>query len=228
MVNIDYKKMRLSLGGIVVLLFSLCLPLFTYTYTCRLWSVIGTINLNSQQEGYFVYSFVVALVVSLIFISANSFAAILNHELTHNIWALLSFSRPTSLQVKAGKGGSFVFSGRKNIMTVLSPYFFPLFTFFIFPLYFIISSRYLPYYFIVLGLSFGYSVAMEIKQSHYLQPDFRIYGVVPSYLIIIFFQIFILGLLTCFVVDGVGGVGNFVVEPTKDAYIILRSVFKRI
>lgn len=219
---------KFSVGGIAVLLLSLCLPLFTYTYASKLWELFSVINLTVQREGYFTYAFAFALIVTLIFISANSFLSILNHELTHNLWAVLSFSRPTSLQVKAGKGGNFAFNGRKNIMTVLSPYFFPLTTLFIFPLYFIISPSYLQYYFLVLGLSFGYSVATEIKQAHYAQPDLRIYGWLPSYLIILFFQVFIAGLLLFFVGGGKSGVIEFITEPAKEGCKIILHFFHKI
>lgn len=219
---------KFSFGGIAVLLFSLCLPLFTYTYACKLGELFSAINLTILREGYFMYSFVFAFLLTLFFLSANNFFAILNHELTHNLWAVLSFSRPTSLQVKAGKGGNFAFNGRKNIMTVLSPYFFPLTTLFLFPLYFIISPSYTQYYFLALGLSFGYSVATEIKQAHYAQPDLKVYGLLPSYLIIIFFQIFIFGLLLFFVGEGRNGVWEFISAPAKQGYKIIIHFFNDI
>lgn len=212
---------KFSVGGIAVLLFSLFLPLFAYTYAAKLWELFSVIDLTVPREGYFTYALAFSFVFTLIFFSANSFMSILNHELTHNLWALLSFSRPKSLQVKAGRGGNFAFDGRKNIMTVLSPYFFPLTTLFIFPLYFIISPNYLHYYFLVLGLSFGYSMATEIKQAHYSQSDLRVYGLVPSYLIIIFFQVFILGLLLFFVAGGKNAVLEFITEPAKQGYKII-------
>lgn len=219
---------KFSFGGIVVFLFSLCLPLFTYTYACKLWELFSIIDLTVQREGFFVYAFIFALLFTLFFVSSNNFFSILNHELTHNLWAVLSFSRPTSLQVKAGKGGNFAFSGRKNIFTVLSPYFFPLTTLFLFPLYFVLSPRYLPYYFLVLGLSFGYSVATEVKQAHYAQPDLQVYGLIPSYLFIFFFQIFILGMLLFFVGDGWNGVLEFITEPSKQGYKIFIHFFNDI
>lgn len=219
---------KFSFGGIAVLLFSLCLPLFTYTYACKLGELFSAINLTVLREGYFMYSFVFAFLLTLFFLSANNFFAILNHELTHNLWAVLSFSRPTSLQVKAGKSGNFAFNGRKNIMTVLSPYFFPLTTLFLFPLYFIISPSYTQYYFLALGLSFGYSVATEIKQAHYAQPDLKVYGLLPSYLIIIFFQIFIFGLLLFFVGEGRNGVWEFISEPAKQGCEIIIHFFNDI
>ncbi|MEG1554073.1 MAG: hypothetical protein RR363_03525 [Rikenellaceae bacterium] len=214
---------KLSFGGILVLILSLCLPLFIYTYSLGLWELFCLIDLSNIREASFAYSFVTASLLTFIFLSSDSFFSILNHELTHNLWAVFSFSRPTSLEVKAGKGGNFAFKGRKNIMTVLSPYFFPLITLFLFPLYFIISNNYVQYYFIALGLSFGYSFATEIKQAHFSQPDLRVYGLLPSYLIILFFQVFIFGLLLSFVCDS--GVLSFIIDPCKKAHEIILSFF---
>ncbi|MBE9488458.1 MAG: hypothetical protein IMY73_04665 [Bacteroidetes bacterium] len=220
--------MKFTLGGVLALLFSLCLPIFIYTYSIELWRSFALTNFSSPLTISFVSSFLTMCFVGFIFFPVNSYFSILNHELTHNLWAVLTFSRPTSLEVKDGKGGNFSFKGRKNIMTVLSPYFFPLSTMIIFPLFFVISSKFLIYYFILLGASFGYSFAMEIKQINLSQTDLRVYGLVPSLIIITFFHIIILSFIFIFVQSRFDGVSLFFQHGFSEAISIIKSIWSKL
>ncbi len=201
--------MKITIGKITVIILSVLMLPFIAAYAKTLWAYLAGINLGSTYSSAFVWSFAAMAFVTLFFISPHNFFSILNHELTHNFWAVLSFSKPKTLQVREGKGGNFAFSGRKNIMTVLSPYFFPLITAFLFPLYFIINGKFMPYYFAVLGLSLGFSFVTELKQIHLGQPDLRIYGLVPSFIVIIFFQIIVIGFFAAFLTARMDGVGSF-------------------
>lgn len=218
--------MKITFGKVAVIVLSVLILPFICAYAKVLWGLLDAINLGSPYSSAFVWSFLAMAFITLFFISSHNFFTILNHELTHNLWAVLSFSKPKTLQVRDGKGGNFAFSGRKNIMTVLSPYFFPLITAFIFPLYFIINGRFMPYYFAVLGLSFGFSLVTELKQIHLGQPDLRIYGLVPSFIMIIFFQIIIIGFFAAFLSGRMDGVGNFFVSGFNEVVGWFRQFIK--
>ena len=60
---------------------------------------------------------------------AGSFFAIMEHELTHMLFAVLTFHKPRGLDVNQDVGGSFSFEGKGNWLIALAPYFFPTFLF---------------------------------------------------------------------------------------------------
>lgn len=188
-----------------VKIISILLLPFTYFYGVELYTKIFEISLKSNSQLYFFCAILISFVLSLILFSKNGFIAALNHELTHGFWSLLSFKKPVSFTVRSNGSGEFAFEGKKNMMIVLSPYFFPLLTVFIFPFFFILDTVSVWFY-AILGASIGYSFSIQIRQIHPKQTDFKVYGFVFSIFIVIFFQVVLWGCYIAFITGGVDSV----------------------
>jgi hypothetical protein len=102
----------------------LFLPL-SYSFVLQFIELISAFNLH-QPQIWFWSAFAFMALFTLIFIRQSSFIAILKHELCHNLFAILTFRKPTGLHVTAGKGGQFQHEGKSNFLMLLAPYFFPL------------------------------------------------------------------------------------------------------
>ena len=91
---------------------------------------------------------------------AGSFFAIMEHELTHMLFAVLTFHKPKGLDVNQDVGGSFSFEGKGNWLIALAPYFFPTFWFFIvllMPIYKAVTGALPEFYISLLGVFLGYN-----------------------------------------------------------------------
>ncbi|MFA8434088.1 MAG: hypothetical protein ACEPOZ_06185 [Marinifilaceae bacterium] len=181
-------------------LFKILIPLLIYAFGRELFATIQMISFADLYQKIFFIALGGGFLLTTLFVKAHGYLAILAHELTHNTLGVLTFNKPVGLNVEANMGGVFVFKGKHNILSVLSPYFFPLITVFIFPIYFILASSGAEVYFGLLGVSLGFSFSIGIRQAHRNQPDLQVFGLVWSYLIILFFQIFIFGMLISFVI----------------------------
>ena len=110
---------------------------------------------------------------------AGSFFAIMEHELTHMLFAVLTFHKPRGLDVNQDIGGSFSFEGKGNWLIALSPYFFPTFWFFIvllMPVYKGIMGDLPEFYISLLGVFLGYNFIVTCLSIHPKQTDFKVAG----------------------------------------------------
>lgn len=112
---------------------------------------------------------------------------ILGHELTHALWALLFGAKVSKLKV-SGKGGSVSLS-KTNLWIILSPYFFPFYTFVVIVLW--LLARILikpvpfkPIWFFLIGLTWSFHACFTLNTLLIKQPDIQIYGRIFSYTII--------------------------------------------
>ena len=206
-------------------LFKLLIPLLLYAFGREFIATVQMISFADLYQKIFLIALGGGFLFTTLFVKAHGYLAILSHELTHNTLGVLTFNKPVGLNVEANMGGVFMFQGKHNIMSVLSPYFFPLITVFIFPIYFILASSGAEVYFGLLGASLGFSFSIGIRQAHRHQPDFQVYGVTWSYLIILFFQILIFGLLISFVIGRMPMLVSFV-KMSADHIIELYEILK--
>ncbi len=127
------------------------------------------------------YFFAPMLGIGLLFFITGlygSFFVIAEHELTHMLFAALTFHRPRGLVIEQGAGGSFSFSGEGNWLIALAPYFFPTFAFVV-----MLASLLFPegqpvpdVYLSVLGSMIGYHLVATILEIHPKQTDFKVAG----------------------------------------------------
>lgn len=193
----------------VRLLAILTLP-FSFLYGQELMVLLLSYNFNNPLHLIFVVSTIFSFFICLIFISSGSFIAIFEHELTHNILAIMTFKAPTGFIVEKGTGGLFQFNGGGNFLITLAPYFFLTVPILIFPLYFVIDAEYLRLYYIAIGIGTGFQIATTIKEIHPKQPDLMVHGLFYSYILILFLNIISYGMLIGFTQDGITGIYSFI------------------
>ncbi len=206
-------------------LFKILCPLLIYAFGSELIATIQMISFADAFQKIFLIALGAGFLFTTIFVRTHGYLAILAHELTHNTLGVLTFNKPIGLNVEANSGGVFVFKGKHNILSVLSPYFFPLITVFIFPIYFVLASSGALVYFGLLGASLGFSFSIAIRQGKPHQPDLHVYGIVWSYLIIFFFQILIWGLFISFVIGRMPMLVSYV-KMSRDHIVELYEIVK--
>ena len=188
---------------------SLLLIPFIYFYGSVFLVLLQQISLNDSFQLIFWISFGISAVIFFIFLSSSSFFAIFEHELTHNIWAVLTFNKPVGFHVRKGEGGLFEYHGKGNFLITLSPYFFLTFSFIALPFYLIIKEEFYLYFFIVLGIFTGYHTSSTIKETKLQQPDLKVNGYFVSIVVIILGNILNYGLIIAFTIGGWGKMWEF-------------------
>ena len=191
-------------------LFKFLCPFLLYAFGREMIQTVQMISFDDMYQKVFLISAFGAIAVTHILVRTHGYLAVLSHELTHNVLGVLTFNKPIALNVEAQKGGYFAYKGKQNILSVLAPYFFPLISVFIFPIYFILASSGATVYFGLLGASLGFSFSIAIRQAKPHQPDLHVFGVGWSYLFILFFQVLVWGLFLSFVIGRIPMMFSFV------------------
>jgi len=194
----------------------LCILIFFYAQS--FFDLLLNINLHDVHQSWFWYSFVISSVLFFILIGRMSFLAIFEHELTHNIYALLTFNRPVGFHVRRGGGGLFEYEGRGNYFITLSPYFSLTFSLFVLLFYGIIRFEFLKFYFLFLGIITGFHTSTTIKETRLNQPDIQRYGVFFSVIFIVFFSIVNYGIVIAFTQGKGRGMIDFLFSGIREIY----------
>ena len=83
-------------------------------------------GLTLDVLGWFFLPLLMMILVWLIIPGlSGSFLSILEHELTHMVFAILTFHSPHDINVQRGVGGNFIYTGHGNWLIYIAPYFFP-------------------------------------------------------------------------------------------------------
>lgn len=101
------------------------------------------------------------------------------HELTHILFALLTFHPVQSMSVNDYGGGNMSFRGKGNWLIALAPYFFPLASaamMLLTVVYGRVTGLLPDWTLIGLGLAFGYDACAFAEQIHPQQTDFKVAG----------------------------------------------------
>lgn len=190
---------------LVKLLSILTIPI-SYFLTIALWGILSSFNFSINIQLYFCIGFVVSAFLSYFFISANNFFSVCNHELCHMFWSILSFKKPKHFKVDASGNGEYAYYGNKNVMIVLSPYFFPMYLFLMIALG-ELTQLTVPLM-AIFGILGGWTFSIQIKHASPRQTDLKIYGKLVSYIYIILFQLLFLSLSFSYVQGGLLAVGS--------------------
>lgn len=124
----------------------------------------------------------------------ESFWSVMEHELTHAVFALLFFKKIHSFSAHRFRGGKIQLEGG-NFIIALAPYFFPTFTIFLFLLKPILNSRFHPYLNFAIGFTLMFHWVYLTREFHFGQPDIRQSGRIFSIIVVIFGNIFFAGMV---------------------------------
>ena len=106
----------------------------------------------------------------------------LEHEITHAIFALLTFHWVTGLRTTYNQGGSMSYTGKGNWLITISPYFFPTFSVLLLLLFGLISEEDHIYVSLALGVSVCYHMISTFREFHPRQTDLQKVGFIFAYL----------------------------------------------
>ena len=112
------------------------------------------------------------------------------HELTHVLFSLLTFNKIYGFNATSHSGGHISYSGKSNMLIVLSPYCIPIFTLFALLLGAIAQGNHLDWIAAIIGFSYCFHLQTFAKQTRHYQTDLRKYGLFPSYGFIILLNLF--------------------------------------
>jgi len=103
---------------------------------------------------------------------------VIEHELTHALFALLTFHRMNFLLVTADRGGVVNYSGagNGNWLITIAPYFFPTFSMIIILFISFSEVQHYPVLMILLGYTFFYHIHSTIEETSHTQPDLKKVG----------------------------------------------------
>ena len=148
----------------------------------------------------------------------GSFISILEHEVTHMIFALLTFHIPQDIIVKRGQGGYFSYFGKGNWLISLAPYFFPTSAVIVMALggFYALQDQELPIgYWIILGLMTGYHLISTLDEIHLDQVDFKEAGYLFTILFLPGINLITYGFLIAYVCHGFQGFSLYMKELTE-------------
>ena len=121
--------------------------------------------------------------------------------------AVLTFHKPTGMNIVEDKGGSFSYLGKGNWFITIAPYFLPTF-----PLLWMLVDLFLQqqgqfetWYIMSYGFLVGFHISANLTQMHPEQPDFKKAGWWFTILFIPGANLFFVGYLWCFALKGWGG-----------------------
>ena len=141
--------------------------------------------------------------------SRTSWLLTLEHELTHALFAVLTFHKVIELKVTMRRGGYVRYLGRGNWLISLAPYFFPTA-----PLVCALVGAFLPAEWlraaaVVLGASFAYHVTSTLRETHPGQSDLAQAGHLFSLLFLPVANLATLGSLLAVAHGGTAGLSLF-------------------
>jgi hypothetical protein len=102
---------------------------------------------------------------------AGSWLSTLEHELTHALFALLTFHRVVGLRATWRRGGEVRFLGEGNWLISVAPYFFPTFSALVMLAFALAPAGYLRLAAGLLGASVAYHLTSTLRETHRGQPD---------------------------------------------------------
>ncbi len=122
----------------------------------------------------------------------------LTHELTHALFNILFLNKMAYLFASAGKGGEVASRGSHNFIILLTPYCFPIITFFLVLVRPFLQASSLHTFDIIFGVTYMYHLLTFLQQATPFQTDITKCGLLFSYTFIVFMNVFIAGALICF------------------------------
>ena len=128
------------------------------------------------------------------------FWQIFTHELTHVLFALITFNRIEGFTA-SHSGGVTSYNGKSNWLIRLCPYFFPIFPFLFIFLSLLISQTYKIYFYHLIGISYVFFQITLFQYFSLKEEDIQKSGYIFSSIVILIFYIFILVFLIFFLQD---------------------------
>ena len=186
-------------------------------------------GLTMEVLGYFFIPLLMIILCWLVIPGlSGSFISILEHELTHMVFAILTCHSPHDINVKRGVGGNFIYTGQGNWLISIAPYFFPTSAVLVILLglfYPFMGEPFPNYYWLILGLMTGYHLISTLDEIHLQQTDFKSAGYLFSILFLPTANLIFYGLLLSFACYGFPGFRIFLSELSNQSLLFYRLFY---
>lgn len=103
----------------------------------------------------------------------GTFLSTLEHELTHALFAIITFHKVTGLRATWRSGGHMTFQGTGNWLITVAPYFFPTICMFILAASVLLPDSLLTPIGVVMGATIGYHITSTYRETHAGQSDLK-------------------------------------------------------
>lgn len=167
---ISWLKIPAAAGAVMLL------PVLYKSF--RHWASIWD-SLNHSNLLYFAFGAGGMFALRFAMRLRNGVAETLEHELTHILFALLTFHPVQAMQIADDGNGAMSFRGKGNWLIALAPYFFPLASaaMIAFTVLYGRTTGLLPDWLLIgIGIAFGYDLCAFAEQLHPHQTDFKVAG----------------------------------------------------
>ena len=186
-------------------------------------------GLTLDVLGWFFLPLLMMILVWLIIPGlSGSFLSILEHELTHMVFAILTFHSPHDINVQRGVGGNFIYTGHGNWLISLAPYFFPTSSAIVILLgvfYPLMGQALPPLYWAILGVMTGYHLISTLDEIHLGQTDFKVAGYLFTILFLPTANLIFYGILLSFACYGFRGIPLFLSTLSEQSLLFFALFF---
>jgi hypothetical protein len=139
-----------------------------------------------------------------------TFFSTLEHEITHAIFAWMTFHRVTGLKSTWKQGGHVTYRGKGNWLITSSPYFVPTICLFMIILFAWTPVVSVPVANALIGAGFAYHATSTYRETHRGQSDLKELGFPWCFLVLPTANLVVNGLVLAYALGGTAGIGSFV------------------
>jgi hypothetical protein len=139
----------------------------------------------------------------------TTFFSTLEHELTHSLFAVLTFHKVVGLRTSWSQGGHMRFVGRGNWLITLAPYFFPTICWALMLFYWLVPVIPWEIAHALNGAAFAYHVTSTMRETHAGQSDLQRAGFLYCFAVLPTANLLCNGLVVAFAYSGPSGVVTF-------------------
>ena len=142
----------------------------------------------------------------------GSLLSVLEHELTHALFALLTLHKVTGLRTTWRDGGQMSYLGRGNWLITISPYFFPTISVMVVAILFLLPETWLSWATALLGVTIAYHVTSTYRETHRAQEDLKKVGFPFAIAFLPAANILWYGMVLAFATGAGSGLGDYLQE----------------
>lgn len=153
------------------------------------------------------------------------FMHVMGHELTHAFWAVMLGGKIKSLLV-SHEGGQVTLS-KSNFLIALAPYFFPLYTFLLIPIYFIAAPKFHPVLAFAIGFTLAFHVALTLHSLREHQSDIREVGVLFSFSFVYLMNVLVIAVILAVVAPEMIRLPQYALDCFHAFTVFMNWVFQR-
>jgi hypothetical protein len=144
---------------------------------------------------------------------------VFGHELTHAVWAWLLGGRIRSF--RASREGGYVVTSRDDVLVVLAPYFYPVYSMAVILEYGLFAwwfdvGPYHPIFFAALGFTWAFHITYTIWMIRVGQPDIAYHGHFFSLVFVALMNLLVMALMLCIASPGIS-LASFGAELWRNA-----------